>query len=61
MEEGTTKGGRHFVRVRGTKEQAQAIAGLREQQGQHPSEVKQDQKDTGVWYFYLHREEKQKG
>ena len=58
VEEGTTKGGRHFVRVHGTKEQAQAIAGLREQQGQHPSEVKQDQKDLGAWYFYLTTEKK---
>jgi len=58
VEEGTTKGGRRFVRVRGTKEQAQAIARLREQQGQHPSDVKQDQKDLGVWYFYLTTEKK---
>jgi hypothetical protein len=58
VEEGTTKGGRHFVRVHGTKEQAQAIARLREQQGQHPSDVKQDQKDLGVWYFYLDQQEK---
>jgi len=58
VEEGITKGGRRFVRVHGTKEQAQAIARLREQQGQHPSEVKQDQKDVGVWYFYLTTERK---
>jgi hypothetical protein len=58
VEEGTTKGGRRFVRVHGTKEQAQAIARLRETQGQHPSEVKQDQKDVGVWYFYLTTERK---
>jgi hypothetical protein len=58
IEEGTTKGGRHFVRVHSTKEQAQAIARLREQQGQHPGDVKQDQKDTGVWYFYLTTEKK---
>jgi hypothetical protein len=58
VEEGTTKGGRRFVRVHGTKEQAQTIARLREQQGQHPSDVKQDQKDMGVWYFYLTTERK---
>jgi hypothetical protein len=59
VEEGTTRGGRHFVRVHGTKEQAQAIARLRETQGQYGGDVKQDQKDLGVWYFYLEREEKQ--
>jgi len=53
VEEGITRGGRHFVRVHGTKEQAQTIARLREKQGQHPGDVKQDQKDTAVWYFYL--------
>jgi hypothetical protein len=58
VEEGITKGGRRFVRVHGTKEQTQAIARLREKQGQHPSEVKQDQKDVGVWYFYLTTERK---
>ena len=58
VEEGTTKGGRHFVRVRGTKERAQAIARLRETQGQHRGDVKQDQKDLGVWYFYLTTEKK---
>lgn len=58
VEEGTTKGGRRFVRVHGTKEQAQVIARLREKQGQHPSDVKQDQKDLGVWYFYLTTEKK---
>jgi hypothetical protein len=58
VEEGTTKGGRHFVRVHGTKEQTQAIARLREKQGHHPSDVKQDQKDLGVWYFYLDQQEK---
>jgi len=58
VEEGTTRGGRHFVRVHGTKERAQAIARLRETQGQHPGDVKQDQKDTGVWYFYLTTERK---
>jgi hypothetical protein len=58
IEEGTTKGGRHFVRVHGTKEQAQAIGRSREKQGQHPSDVKQDQKDLGVWYFYFTTEKK---
>ncbi|MCX6064090.1 MAG: nuclease-related domain-containing protein [Caldiserica bacterium] len=58
IEEGTTKGGRHFVRVHGTKEQAQAIGRSREKQGQHPSDAKQDQKDLGVWYFYLDQREK---
>jgi len=58
VEEGITKGGRRFVRVRGTKEQAQAIARLRETQGQHPGDVKQGQKDAGVWYFYLTTERK---
>ena len=58
VEEGITKGGRRFVRVHGTKEQTQTIARLREQQGQHPGDVKQDQKDTGVWYFYLATEKK---
>jgi hypothetical protein len=58
IEEGTTKGGRHFVRVHGTKEQAQAIDRSREKQGQHPSDVKQDQKDLGVWYFYFTTEKK---
>jgi len=58
VEEGTTRGGRRFVRVRGTREQAQAIARLREQQGQHPSDVRQDQKDPGVWYFYFTTEKK---
>jgi len=58
IEEGTTKGGRHFVRVHGTKEQAQAIGRSREKQGQHPSDVKQDQKDLGVWYFYFTMEKK---
>ncbi|MCX6097414.1 MAG: nuclease-related domain-containing protein [Caldiserica bacterium] len=58
VEEGTTKGGRHFVRVHGTKEQAQTIARLRETQGQCPGDVKQDQKDVGVWYFYLTTERK---
>jgi hypothetical protein len=58
IEEGITKGGRHFVRVHGTKEQAQAIGRLRETQGQHPGDVKQDQKDAGVWYFYLTTERK---
>jgi hypothetical protein len=58
VEEGITKGGRHFVRVHGTKEQAQTISRLRGQQGQHPGDVKQDQKDTGVWYFYLTTEKK---
>jgi hypothetical protein len=58
VEEGITKGGRRFVRVHGTKEQTQAIATLRETQGQHPGDVKQDQKDTGVWYFYLTTERK---
>ena len=58
IEEGTTRGGRHFVRVHGTKEQAQAIARLRETQGQYPGDVKQDQKDLGVWYFYLATEKK---
>lgn len=56
VEEGITKGGRHFVRIHGTRDQAQAVAQLREAQGQHPSEVKQDQKDPGVWYFYLRSE-----
>ena len=58
VEEGTTKGGRRFVRVHGTKEQAQTIARSREKQGQHPSDVKQDQKDLSVWYFYLTTEKK---
>jgi hypothetical protein len=58
VEEGTTRGGRHFVRVHGTKERAQAIARLRETQGQYPGDVKQDQKDLGVWYFYLTTEKK---
>lgn len=58
IEEGNTKGGRHFVRVHGTKEQAQAIGRSREKQGQHPSDVKQDQKDLGVWYFYFTTEKK---
>jgi len=58
VEEGTTKGGRRFVRVHGTKEQAQAIARLRETQSQRPGDVKQDQKDAGVWYFYLTAEKK---
>jgi hypothetical protein len=58
LEEGTTKGGRHFVRVHGTKEQAQTIARLRETQGQYAGDVKQDQKDLGVWYFYLDQQEK---
>lgn len=58
VEEGITKGGRHFVRVHGTKEQAQTVAISREQQGQHPSDVKQDQKDAGVWYFYLAADQK---
>jgi hypothetical protein len=58
VEEGTTRGGRRFVRVHGTKERAQAIARLRETQGQHPGDVKQDQKDAGVWYFYLTTERK---
>jgi hypothetical protein len=59
VEEGTTKGGRRFVRVHGTKEQAQTVAKLRETQGQYPGDVKQDQKDLGVWYFYLTTERKQ--
>jgi len=58
VEEGTTRGGRHFVRVHGTREHAKSVAGSRERQGQHPSEVKQDQKDLGVWYFYLSTEKK---
>jgi len=58
VEEGTTKGGRRFVRVHGTKEQTQAIARFREKQGQHPGDVKQDQKDLDVWYFYLTTEKK---
>ncbi|MHB8107586.1 MAG: nuclease-related domain-containing protein [Candidatus Cryosericum sp.] len=53
VEEGTTRGGRHFVCVHGTKDQAQTVARLREKQGQHPGDVKQDQKDAGVWYFYV--------
>jgi hypothetical protein len=58
VEERITKGGRRFVRVHGTKEQTQAIARLREKQGQHSSDVKQDQKDVGVCYFYLTTEKK---
>jgi hypothetical protein len=58
VEEGTTRGGRHFVRVHGTREQAQSIARQREAQCQHPGDVKQDQKDPGVWYFYLSVESK---
>jgi hypothetical protein len=58
VDEGATRGGRRFVRVHGTKEQARAIARLREKQGQYPGDVKQDQKDVAVWYFYLTTEKK---
>jgi hypothetical protein len=58
VEEGTTRGGRHFVRVHGSKDQAQTVARLREKQGQHPGEVKQDQQELNVWYFYLTTEKK---
>jgi hypothetical protein len=56
--EGASRNGRRFVRVTGTREQAELVAKQYTARGEHPSAIKQDQKDAGVWYFYLDQEDK---
>lgn len=51
--EGMSRNGRPFVRVAGTREQANRVAAEYAARGKHPGAVKQDQKDKGIWYFYL--------
>jgi hypothetical protein len=51
--EGTSRNGRPFVRVAGTREQADHMAAEYVSRGKHPGAVKQDQKDKSIWYFYL--------
>ncbi len=56
--EGTSRTGRRFVRVSGTRERANQIAAEYASRGKCPLAVKQDQKDKGIWYFYLDQREK---
>jgi hypothetical protein len=55
---GTSRTGRQFVRIAGTREQANKVAAEYASRGMHPGAVKQDQKDKGIWYFYLEQQEK---
>ena len=53
VEEGKTRQGRRFVRVMGTKDEAEDVRREYAGKGMKPAEVKADKREPGVWYFYL--------
>ncbi len=51
-EEGTTRNGKKFVRVYGTREDAEKVA--QDYKANHKiSEIRQDKSDPNVFFFYL--------
>lgn len=53
VEEGTTRQGTRFVRVNGTKLEAEDVRREYADKGARPGEVKADRREPGVWYFYF--------
>lgn len=53
VEEGQTREGRRYVRVRGTKQEAEGIRLRYATRGFRPGELKGDRYESGVWFFYL--------
>lgn len=53
VEEGKTRQGASFVRVRGTKTEAEDVRREYVSSGKKPGEVKADRREKGVWYFYV--------
>ncbi len=52
-EQGRTRQGRPFVKVRGSHEDALRIYGEYKQRGRQPTTVKADKYERDAWYFYL--------
>ncbi len=48
-----TKDGRRFVRVRGTREEAEGVRSEVEKRGERVGAMKSDRFERGAWYFYL--------
>ena len=51
--EGVTKYGKKFVRIKGSKDDALKINGEYRERGFKVSEVNEDKKENGVYYFYF--------
>ncbi|MEM3434303.1 MAG: nuclease-related domain-containing protein [Candidatus Methanomethyliaceae archaeon] len=53
VEKGQTKDGRRYIKVFGTKEDAEKVRADYFGRGERPSDLRQDRYKQGVWFFYL--------
>lgn len=53
VETGRTRGGKDFVRVYGTREEAEEVRKGYQTEGKEPGPVNKDKYRQGVWYFYI--------
>jgi len=51
--EGQTRQGRRYVRVYGTRKQAEKVRNQYASKGFSPTKVRSDRSESGVWFFYL--------
>lgn len=52
-QEGRTEQGRRYVRVHGTREDADGVRREYLARNANPGEVRADRRDPGIWFFYL--------
>lgn len=52
-EQRKTKDGRSYVRVSGSRQEAQTVWEEFKKKGEKPGEIKKDRYKPGIWYFYL--------
>jgi hypothetical protein len=53
VQEGKTRQGRHYVRIRGNREEAEGVRKEYAARGLQPEELKADRRESGVWFFYV--------
>lgn len=53
VQEATTRQGRRYVRIKGSREEADSIRKEYAAKGRQPDELKADRREPGVWFFYI--------